>query len=414
MEHTDRYRHLHRPYVRILISGLIIGAVAQMASQTSQDQARLFSDVATPYYRDARHQVVALAVPKKTLLTSAARHNEAFMVAMDDAQTIDLHNAAPVDAASASSIDTSVPTIIDEEAPVLVIPLSSSSSSDSSADAASPTPGVVPVVQREQTSSAQAVSASASSSSSSPAQIPPPATPSSSPADATSQSDAFPPFIRTVWPIGKVPNWGAMRTPSEWDRTYKQMQPGDFVGIPAYNMSVLTTPMDQLSNDLTPANIAKITAKLFYSTRYFGAYDLDAGEFSGTHPAVDLKLARGTPVGAIAGGKVIGVVRDDGGLGLHVLIEHHLPDGKKFISIYGHLDSAAVREGDTVTPGQYIGNVGMTGNTTAPHLHLQVDIDDGTNPHQVYAPLTIPSPAEASKHTVNPITFIQTYAGGVQ
>jgi murein DD-endopeptidase MepM/ murein hydrolase activator NlpD len=123
---------------------------------------------------------------------------------------------------------------------------------------------------------------------------------------------------------------------------------------------------------------------------------------------VDLKLAPHTPIGAIAGGRVLSVLRDDNSLGLHVMIEHHLGTDI-YISIYGHLDTAGVKAGDTVIPGQFVGTVGMTGHTTAPHLHLQIDRGDGKRTHTAYFPTTLPSPEEAAKFVVNPITFIAAH-----
>lgn len=202
-------------------------------------------------------------------------------------------------------------------------------------------------------------------------------------------SQNFPPFIEAVFPVSKIPEWGAMRSPAEWNRSYDEMTDADFVGVPAYNMQTLTIPMLSLTKDLSdPDSINAITAKLFYSTRFMGSYNIDAGEHSGTHAGVDLKLAPGTPIGAIAGGRVQSVDVSPI-LGLHVIIEHRLDDGTMFTSIYGHFADTNVTEGETVTPGQTIGTVGMSGNTSGPHLHLQVD--------------------DSSGETINPITFIKTY-----
>lgn len=233
--------------------------------------------------------------------------------------------------------------------------------------------------------------------------------PSTSLTSSTSQTSepaptsSFPSFGRSLFPVPRVPNWGAMRTPAEWDRPYAALAATDFVAIPGYDPEKLTVPMSSLVN---PRNDAELTRKLFYSTRFLGRFDLDAGEYSGSHPGVDLKLALGTPIGAIAGGRVH-AVRTDATLGLHLIIEHRRDDDV-YYSIYGHLGSTAVREGDAVTPGQFIGTVGMTGNTTAPHLHLQVDRGHGEIAHSAYMPTGTGKAAE--EWTVHPIRFIQLHA----
>jgi murein DD-endopeptidase MepM/ murein hydrolase activator NlpD len=48
----------------------------------------------------------------------------------------------------------------------------------------------------------------------------------------------------------------------------------------------------------------------------------------------------------------------------------HLPN---VISLYGHLqDPPAVKVGDVVVTGEVVGKVGLTGNTTGPHLHFAI------------------------------------------
>ena len=205
----------------------------------------------------------------------------------------------------------------------------------------------------------------------------------------------------TVHPVSKVPNWGAMRTASEWNRAYGDMKESDFVAVPPYHLSSLTIPLSSLTTPITQASIPLITAKLYYSTRYMSNYDLDADEHSGTHDGVDLKLALDTPVGSIGGGKVI-EISEDGTLGLHVLIEHELTSGERYLSIYGHLATTLVTLGQTVAPGQIIGTVGMTGNTSGPHLHLGLHRKIRSGSWNEYD----------ATESVNPMTFITQYAGG--
>jgi len=87
--------------------------------------------------------------------------------------------------------------------------------------------------------------------------------------------------------------------------------------------------------------------------------------------AVDLGAARGTPIHAAADGTVI-VVRNNGawngGYGNYVVITHD--NGTQ--TLYAHMSSAIVSSGESVSAGQVIGYVGMTGLTTGPHLHFEV------------------------------------------
>ena len=183
------------------------------------------------------------------------------------------------------------------------------------------------------------------------------------------------------------------------------MTDADFVDVPTYDLQKLAVLFRDLLN---PRNIAEITRKLFYSTKFLVEYDLDAPEYSGIHTGVDLKLPIGTPIGAIAGGRVVSVSQDNE-LGLHVVIEHHIDD-KVFYSIYGHFGFAKVKAGDDVTAGQFIGTVGMTGATTGPHLHLQVDPGiPGETSHTPYVAAQGTPRGTAEQFTINPITFIQRY-----
>jgi murein DD-endopeptidase MepM/ murein hydrolase activator NlpD len=208
-----------------------------------------------------------------------------------------------------------------------------------------------------------------------------------------------------VHPFPRVPDWGAMETPFEWNRSYGDMESDDFVDVPAYDIAVLTTPVRALMEDRA-RHIPELTAKLYYSTRHMGRYDLDAGEYVGNHPGLDLKMPRGAPIRAIGGGRVQEVAWDEE-LGLRVIIEHRIPGRGDFFSIYGHLDQAWVREGQEIAAGEVIGTVGMTGKTTGPHLHLQIDRGTGEHPHVPYHPGAQPLREEADARTVHPVRFIE-------
>ena len=46
--------------------------------------------------------------------------------------------------------------------------------------------------------------------------------------------------------------------------------------------------------------------------------------------------------------------------------------GDGHVSVYGHMNTATVNEGDVVITGQQIGTVGSEGLSTGPHLHLTI------------------------------------------
>ncbi len=85
------------------------------------------------------------------------------------------------------------------------------------------------------------------------------------------------------------------------------------------------------------------------------------------HSGVDLVAPTGTPILATAGGRVIFAGEKDG-YGHVVEIDHR----NGLVTRYAHASRLVVREGDVVLPRQHIADVGSTGRSTGPHLHLEV------------------------------------------
>jgi murein DD-endopeptidase MepM/ murein hydrolase activator NlpD len=117
-------------------------------------------------------------------------------------------------------------------------------------------------------------------------------------------------------------------------------------------------------------------------TQGFGPSDLSfepTVNYRGTyyprfHTGIDISAPENTPVHAAADGVVVLAAssRDSKGhytgYGNYVVIAH--PDG--FTTLYGHLNSFSVREGDVVHQGQIIGQEGSTGMSTGPHVHFEI------------------------------------------
>lgn len=88
------------------------------------------------------------------------------------------------------------------------------------------------------------------------------------------------------------------------------------------------------------------------------------------HAGVDIAGDK-IEVVAAAHGTVSRVQRLSTGYGNNVMIDHDR-EWTGYQTLYGHLDTIDVKEGDVVNPGQRIGLSGDSGSSTAPHLHFEV------------------------------------------
>lgn len=109
-----------------------------------------------------------------------------------------------------------------------------------------------------------------------------------------------------------------------------------------------------------------------------------------THPITGVyKNHAGTDIGAqygatvvAADGGTVSLAGVNGGYGNCVMINH----GNGYYTLYGHLSSIAVYEGQAVSQGDVIGYVGSTGNSTGPHLHFEIRSgNDKLNPEDFFS-----------------------------
>lgn len=89
---------------------------------------------------------------------------------------------------------------------------------------------------------------------------------------------------------------------------------------------------------------------------------------TGFHSGIDLRARRGSRVIATAGGTVHIAKSKTFGYGKRIRIVHDTG----FETLYAHLSRINIKENDRVMPGQVIGFVGSSGNSTGPHLHYEV------------------------------------------
>lgn len=90
------------------------------------------------------------------------------------------------------------------------------------------------------------------------------------------------------------------------------------------------------------------------------------------HAGDDLAAPIGTRIGSLSSGTVI-FAGQESGYGNKVEVRHW--DGT--VSWYAHMSSISVKVGDHVRPGDKLGEVGNTGHSTGPHLHLEIHPDGG-------------------------------------
>ncbi len=88
------------------------------------------------------------------------------------------------------------------------------------------------------------------------------------------------------------------------------------------------------------------------------------------HAGVDLAAGMGAPIRAVTDGTVLSS-GTEGGYGRAIRLLHS--DGT--VTLYGHMSSLLVNQGDKVKAGQQIGREGNTGQSTGPHLHFEVHIN---------------------------------------
>ena len=102
----------------------------------------------------------------------------------------------------------------------------------------------------------------------------------------------------------------------------------------------------------------------------FGSRESEYQKVTGYHTGVDVAAEEGTIIKASMEG-IVELVSSEGDYGNHINIRNN-----NVSTLYAHCSKIFVKEGQIVGQGQEIGAVGNTGNSTGPHLHFEIRIDD--------------------------------------
>lgn len=113
-----------------------------------------------------------------------------------------------------------------------------------------------------------------------------------------------------------------------------------------------------------PAPTSVLPVSGYHLTARFGA---GGSNWSASHTGLDFAVGEGTPIRAVASG-VVTEVAYDGAYGNKTVLR--LDDGTEVW--FCHQSATVAGVGTRVAAGQLVGYVGSTGNSTGPHLHLEI------------------------------------------
>lgn len=137
------------------------------------------------------------------------------------------------------------------------------------------------------------------------------------------------------------------------------------------NEILYTTNMEgiySLGPFVKPTNCTRITST--FGDRRIYQYSNGHKSYGNPHNGIDYGVPEGTEVHSCAAGKVV-MAEERISTGWSIVIEH-LPG---LYSLYYHLSSMNVKEGDMVEAGDLIGLSGKTGLATGPHLHWEMRLN---------------------------------------
>lgn len=97
------------------------------------------------------------------------------------------------------------------------------------------------------------------------------------------------------------------------------------------------------------------------------------------HKGTDWAVPLDTPLFAAREGIVVHSSNDGGKEGLYMSIEWLWADNVMMRCLYFHMNRADIRVGKKVVRGQMVGLSGNTGNSSGPHLHLQLQSGQGAD-----------------------------------
>ena len=171
------------------------------------------------------------------------------------------------------------------------------------------------------------------------------------------------PFLSRKYDITKHPNY----------KYLSDFNPKNTFDIEKYLSTRLRVRPDDLflNYEISPSELAEESAD---DTEYYGYRVHPISGEKNYHKAVDIGMPQGTEILAGHDG-VVTQAGEAGSYGLIVVLEGAMEDGRTLTTKYAHCSELLVSAGQEVKQGDVIAKVGSTGDSTGPHLHLEVLVD---------------------------------------
>lgn len=160
---------------------------------------------------------------------------------------------------------------------------------------------------------------------------------------------------------------------------------GGFISITTLASGLFFLPGNQ---DAIAANIQPFSQEVAIETKK--SFSNVLPEYTGVsqgfhmgHPGIDLTAHLGAKIYPLKNGVVISMTNTYWNYGRSILVDH----GNGMKTLYAHMGKVFVEEGEEITTDKPLGEVGLTGRTTGPHLHMEIIKDDSRVNPQPYLDL---------------------------
>ena len=173
------------------------------------------------------------------------------------------------------------------------------------------------------------------------------------------------------------------------DLAHPNIEPGTWLVVPGghrqfitWSAPLITRDNPAVANAIGPGSCGVIpdgavgTGAFIWpsDTHYLSGYDYSPET---NHFGIDIKGYLGQAIWASDSGVIVYAGWNNFGYGNMVVIDH----GGSWQTLYAHMDQIYIGCGQSVFQGTPIGTVGMTGNTSGPHIHFEMRHDIYVNPH---------------------------------